>query len=218
VGSQEELKHIVDALQNFKEQEVIAAIENCLEQGILPLEIIEKGLTEGLRIIGDRYGKGELFLPHLLVSAKIVDSQMRRLAGKIGDEGAGQIKADAVVGTVEGDVHDLGKNLVSLMLGVNGYRIHDLGKDVPASAFVEKTRETGAGLVCLSSLMTSTMGKQEEVIDALGQSGLREAVRVVVGGAPVTEAYAKSIGADAYGVDALDAVRVCDRLLGFAAE
>lgn len=207
------LAGISAALSALDENTVDRLVKEALEAGCGVLDIIERGLTPGMREVGEKFEKGEYFLPELLLSADIFSKAMNFLQPLI-EKGAAQTRRGRVViGTVKGDIHDLGKNLVAVMLRVDGFEVIDLGVDVPAEKFVEAVRRYSPDIVGMSALLTTTMLEMRNVIDALKAAGLRGKVKVIVGGAPVTEEYAKEIGADAYARDAVEAVKKCRELV-----
>ncbi|RPJ63153.1 MAG: cobalamin-binding protein [Acidobacteria bacterium] len=192
----------------------VEGTRQALAAGLEPLAIIEDGLVPGMRIVGDKYSTGEYFLPNLIVSASGMKQAMAVLEPELKARRQ-QVKSagGVVIGTVRGDIHEIGKSLVATMLAANGFEVHDLGVDVPIEQFVETVRRTGAGLVGLSALLTTTMNGQRAVIQALEQAGLRDRVKVMVGGAPVTQKYASEIGADGWAQDAVAAVNLATRLV-----
>jgi corrinoid protein of di/trimethylamine methyltransferase len=168
----------------------------------------------GMNVVGEKFGSGEYFLPDLIIAADGMQQAMALLEPELrarqqSVESAGTM----VIGTVKGDIHEIGKSLVGTMLSANGFKVHDLGVDVPTEKFVAAVRETGANLVGLSALLTTTMTVQKQVIDALSAAGLRQQVKVMVGGAPVTRSWAEEIGADAYAEDAMSAVTMARQLV-----
>jgi corrinoid protein of di/trimethylamine methyltransferase len=193
-----------------------AAVEGtrqALAAGVEPLAIIEGGLVPGMRVVGDKYASGEYFLPNLIVSASGMKQAMALLDPELkARRQAVKSAGTVVIGTVRGDIHEIGKSLVATMLTANGFEVHDLGVDVPADAFVARVRETGANLVGLSALLTTTMHGQKDVIHALETAGLRGQVKVMVGGAPVNKKWADEIGADGWAQDAVAAVDLATRL------
>jgi corrinoid protein of di/trimethylamine methyltransferase len=185
-----------------------------LAQGIEPLEAINHGFVPGMDEVGRGFGCGELFLPDLVragaamkAATKVLEPEMLR-RGTV-RESAGTV----VLGTIKGDIHEIGKNLVGTMFTAGGFTVHDLGVDVPFDAFVEKARDVNANVVGVSALLTTTMANQRKVIEALDKAGLRPKVKVLVGGAPVTRGGANEIGADGYAEDAVGAVKVARELL-----
>jgi corrinoid protein of di/trimethylamine methyltransferase len=195
-----------------------AAVEltrQALAAGLDPLVVIEQALTPGMNTVGERFGSGEFFLPQLVVAARGMQLAMdvlepELLARRQTPRSAGTV----VIGTVKGDIHEIGKSLVATMLAANGFQVHDLGVDVAAEAFVARVKETGASILALSALLTTTMTVQREVIEALEAAGIRPQVKVMVGGAPVNQAWANAIGADGYAEDAVGAVALAKRLAG----
>ncbi|MGQ9467340.1 MAG: corrinoid protein [Anaerolineae bacterium] len=186
-----------------------------VEQGIDPLEAINKGFVPGVDYVGEQYGKGEMFLPDLVLAGEAMKAAIAVLEPEIARKGGQrQTLGTVVIGTVEGDIHEIGKTLVATMLSVGGFRVYDLGVDVPVATFVEQAREVNADIVAMSALLTTTMVRQRDVIEALEDAGLRSRVKVMVGGAPVTRAWAEEIGADGYSEDAIGAVAVARQLLG----
>lgn len=186
-----------------------------LESGIAAVTILNEGLLPGMRAVGDKFATGEYFLPDMLVSAASMKTAMAILdpALKAGDAGA-PVKSRVVIGTVRGDIHEIGKSLVATLLGANGFDVIDLGVDVAAERFVQAVQSHDAQLVGLSALLTTTMGSQKTVIEALSAAGLRSRVKVMVGGAPVTRKWANDIGADGYAADAVAAVDLAIELTG----
>lgn len=198
-------------------ESTVALVGRALAEGSAPLAIIERGLMPGLAAVGERFARGEYFLPHLIIAARGMQQAMALLEPQLRARqeplpGAGAV----VIGTVRGDIHEIGKSLVATMLAASGFQVHDLGVDVPVEAFVASVRETGASLLGLSALLTTTMTAQREVIQALIRAGLRARVKVMVGGAPVTQAWADTIGADGYAEDAVAAVALARRLASLA--
>ena len=215
--STELLAQITASLVAGDPDAVVEGTRRALQAGLEPLAIIEGGLVPGMRVVGDKYSTGEYFLPNLIVSASGMKQAMAVLEPELKARRQQVKTAGAVViGTVRGDIHEIGKSLVATMLAANGFEVHDLGVDVPIEKFVETVRQTGAGLVGLSALLTTTMNGQKAVIQALTDAGLRDRVRVMVGGAPVTQKYADDIGADGWAQDAVAAVDLATRLVAIS--
>jgi len=186
-----------------------------LEAGVVPLTAIEQALNPGMQVVGDRFECGEYFIPDLVMSAEAMKAAMAVLEpALVARQEQRQVAGTVVIGTVEGDIHEIGKSLVGTMLAAAGFQVYDLGVDVPAGEFVERVQETGANVVGLSALLTTTMRNQEVVIEALKEAGLREQVQVIIGGAPTSPEWAQTIGADAYAENANEAVAVVRELLG----
>jgi len=188
--------------------------KQALDQGIEPLSIINDGLVPGMNVVGDKFSSGEYFLPDLIIAADGMQRAMELLEPELRDrQQTLSIPGTVVIGTVKGDIHEIGKSLVGTMLSANGFKVHDLGVNVANETFIEKVRETGANILGLSALLTTTMVAQGQIIQALNEAGLRDKVKVMVGGAPVTRSWAKEIGADGYAEDAMGAVRVAQELV-----
>jgi corrinoid protein of di/trimethylamine methyltransferase len=186
-----------------------------LAEGMDPLVAIEQGYVPGLRDVGEQFSCGEMYLPEMMLAARamqkavvVLEPEMARTAQQR------QVAGRVVIGTVKGDIHEIGKSLVAMMLSADGFEVHDLGVDVAPERFVAKAREVNADIVAMSALLTTTMTGQRSVIESLAAAGLRPAVKVLVGGAPVTRAWAAEIGADGYGEDAVGAVKVARDLVG----
>lgn len=195
---------------------VTECVEKALEKKINPLQIIEKGLSKGLREIGEKYEKGELFIMHLVAASEAVKKPMTELLlPKIQETRLERkVLGRVVIGTVAGDIHDIGKNIVSAMLTVAGFDVYDIGKDAQIEEFIEKINEVDADIVGASALLSTTLPLQRELVERLKSADMRDRVKVIVGGAPVTEEWAEEIGADGYGSDALDAVELAKNLMG----
>jgi len=207
------LQQLKQAIKDLNEARAKELAQKALSEGISPLTVIEQGLAAPLREIGEMFGRGELFLTDLVAGAAAMESAMEVVGPALEKSGEKRIsKGKLVIGTVEGDIHDIGKNIVSSMIKANGFDIYDLGKDVPCSRFAEKVKEVNPGVVAASALLTSTLPKQEELVRLLTAGGLREKVKVIVGGAPASSVWAQKIGADGYAPDAAQAVDLVKRL------
>jgi corrinoid protein of di/trimethylamine methyltransferase len=179
------------------------------------LDAIENGFSAGIRGAGELWERGEYFLPELAFSAEVMKAAMEILEPALSSAGVeGANGRTIVIGTVQGDIHDIGKSLVSTMLSASGFRVVDLGADVSHQRFVDEAKRRNAGLLCMSALLTTTMTGQGRVVELLRESGLRDSLRVLVGGAPTSVSWAERIGADAWAADAVDAVRVARELFG----
>ncbi|MBS7650921.1 MAG: corrinoid protein [Candidatus Bathyarchaeia archaeon] len=186
---------------------VKSTVKKLLKTGMDPLHIVEGGLTKGIRIIGEKYGRGEIFLTELLMAAEAMKAGMSLIYPELQKHRKELTKIGSVViGTVAGDIHDLGKNIVAALFSAHGFEVTDLGVDVPDRLFIEKVKELKPDILGLSALMTSTIPKQREIINLLKEEGLRKKVKVMVGGAAVNEDFAREIGADGYAENANDAV------------
>jgi 5-methyltetrahydrofolate--homocysteine methyltransferase len=201
------LPQIASNLYDGEDEVVAELVQKALDQGMAAPEVLQGGLIAGMDEVGRDFKAGELFVPEVLIAARAMHAGMgvlRPLLAESDVPSAGKY----VIGTVKGDLHDIGKNLVKMMLEGAGFETVDLGTDVAPEAFVESVREHRPQLVGMSALLTTTMVQMKATIEALEEAGLRESVRIMVGGAPVTDAFAKEIGADAYAPDAATAVDV----------
>jgi len=214
MNKEEILERLSFSIVNADKEMARQTAREVIEQTIDPVEAIEKGLSRGMEIIGERFSKMEVFLRELLMAAQTFDVAMEVFEPEI----AAQKKEVAtqgtvVMGTAKGDVHSIGKDIVVMMLKTGGFDVHDLGVDVSPLSFVEAAQKNHADIIALSSLMTTTMLGQKEVIDILKEMGLRDRYRVIVGGGPVNQEWADQIGADGYGETATDAVSLSRNLL-----
>ncbi len=190
--------------------------EEAVRSGLDLAEVIEQGYVPGLQKVGELWEKGEYFLPELILSAEAMKGAMAVLEPALGRRTTSAMGGKLVIGTVEGDIHDIGKNLVASMLQAGGFEVFDLGADVKLERFVAKAEEVGADLICLSALLTTTMAAQKRFIELLKDRGLRGKYKVLVGGAPASRKWADEIGADGYAENAVAAVKVAKSLAGRA--
>jgi corrinoid protein of di/trimethylamine methyltransferase len=189
--------------------------QQALAQDINPLDAINLGFVAGMTYVGEQFSCGEMFLPVMVLASEAMKAAIAELEPEMARRGGvRQVLGTVVIGTVEGDIHDIGKTLVATMLSASGFQVYDLGVNVPAHKFIAQIRAVGANLVGLSTLLTTTMVNQRAFIQTLAAEGLREQVKVLVGGAPVTRGWAAEIGADGYSEDAMGAVTVAKQLLG----
>lgn len=195
-------QHIIDA----NEQAAVKLAQEYLDEGLDPVEMIEKGLSEGIRKLGDLFDRGEVFLPHLIIASEAMTAAVKVLEQAMPADQVGKKLAKVVIGTVEGDVHDIGKGIVATMLRVYGFEVIDLGRDVPIATFVEKAKEAGADVVGSSALMTTTQVGQKALEQALKDAGIRDKLTTMVGGAATTEHWAAKIGANFWAENAGDTV------------
>ena len=184
-------------------------IDDALAEDLDVRDIINRGLSQGMKIVGQKFESGEFFIPDMLASAEAVGAAMEKLEPLLARSGI-KAKGKVLVATVKGDLHDIGKNIVSILLRGTGYIVRDLGNDIEPQDIVNAVKEEKPQFLGLSALLTSTMASMETTIEALKESGLRDAVKVIVGGAPVTEEFARSIGADGYGADGFQAVELLE--------
>ena len=197
-----------------EDADAVILARQAIEQGVDPLEAINQGFIIGLNEVGDQFGCGDMFLPDLVQAAEAMKAAVAVLEPEMTRRGSvREIPGKVVIGTVEGDIHDIGKTLVATLLSASGFQVYDLGVDVPISTFAEKAREVEADIVGVSTLLTTTMVRQRQVIEALDDMGLRPRVKVMVGGAPVTRDWAHEVGADGFSEDAIGAVAVAKKLV-----
>lgn len=206
------LNEISEALQKGNFKAVSQKTAAALEEGISPDIILNEGLIAGMTIIGARFKTGEIYVPEVMLSARAMHSGLDVLRPALAKTGAKPL-GKVVLGTVKGDLHDIGKNLVGMMMIGTGLEVIDLGKDVSSEKFINAVKEHNPDIVAMSALLTTTMPEQKNVIDALREAGLRDGVKVMIGGAPVTEDYANEIGADAYTPDAGSAAQKAKELI-----
>lgn len=207
------MKTIASAIIEGEEEKVRELVEQAIAKGVSADKVLSEGLIAGMNVVGERMKKHEIFIPEVLLSATAVQAGMDLLKPLLVTSGVG-LGPKVVLGTVEGDIHDIGKNLVGIMLTGVGFQVVDIGKDIPAERFVQAVREEEAQIVAMSALLTTTMPEMRNTIEALKAAGLREKVKVIVGGAPVSPEYAAQIGADGYGRDAAVAVDKVRELVG----
>jgi len=206
-----DLSALAEYVENGKQQEAAQAVQEALDSGVEPQEVLDEGLTAGMQVVGKKFKNNEVYVPEVLIAARAMQAGMDILEPKLAETGV-EPAGTVVMGTVKGDLHDIGKNLVTMMLKGGGLRVVDVGIDVEPEQFVEKARESNANIVGLSALLTTTMPQMKEVVQALKDAGVD--AKVIVGGAPVTQDYADDIGADGYAADAASAVDLANELIG----
>lgn len=197
---------ISEKLQRGKAKEVSALVTQALEEGVKAEDILNDGLVAAMNVVGEKFRNNEVFVPEVLVAARAMNAGLKVLKPSLQVEGVEPL-GKAIICTVKGDMHDIGKNLVKMMIEGQGIECVDLGVDVEPQKIVDAVIESGAKVVCLSALLTTTMMGQKDVIDALKAAGIRDKVKVMVGGAPVTQQFADEIGADCYTLDAASAAQ-----------
>jgi 5-methyltetrahydrofolate--homocysteine methyltransferase len=207
------LKQISEFLQQGDDEKVFELTRQSIEQNIPTKDILDKGLIEGMNIVGQQFRNHEIFLPEVLLAARAMYAGMDQLKPLLIKEGIPTV-GKIVIGTVHGDLHDIGKNLVGIMLRGAGFEVIDLGKDVPAETFVETATKEHAKAIGMSALLTTTMPMMKKVTDLLKEKGLDSTIKTIIGGAPVSEEFANEIGADAYAYDAAKAVECMKQLIG----
>ena len=207
------LKQLAECIVDFDEQSGFEAIQQGLAEGISPVEMIEKGLSTGMLEVGTLFEDGEVFLPQVMMASTLMTKLVAKLQAEIPAGEKAESSGKVVLGTVEGDVHDIGKNIVKVLLQANGFEVYDLGRDAPLTSFIEKAQEVDADIVASSALMTGTMQFQATIEQMLKDAGIRDKVKTMVGGAPCTDHWAAKIGADAYAANASEAVLKARALL-----
>jgi 5-methyltetrahydrofolate--homocysteine methyltransferase len=205
------LESIAKNLEDGEEEKVLELTKKAIESKIPPQEILDNGLIAGMNVVGERFKNHDIFLPEVLLAAKAMYAGMDELKPLMIAEGIPSV-GKVVIGSVRGDLHDIGKNLVGIMLKGAGFEVIDLGKDVAPGTFIDTAEKVGASVIGMSALLTTTMPVMKEVVDLLAQRGLKGKVKTVVGGAPLSSDFAKNIGADAYGFDGVNAVEVVKEL------
>lgn len=201
------------AILDFDEEAAAEIAAESIKQGVDPAQLIEKGFTAAMTEVGDQFAAGTLFLPHVIAASEAMQAGVDVLTPELEKKNTQtQSKATVVIGTIEGDIHSIGKDIVATMLKIAGYKVVDLGRDVSIKTFVEKSKEFKANVVASSALMTTTMVNQIQIEEQLKESGIRDGIKTMVGGAPVTQDWANKIGANIYAENAGDAVNKLDEL------
>ena len=214
VDKEELFKKMQKAIYDYDKEGAVALAKEALANGVDPLEAVEKGFAVAIRDLGDKFDRMEIFLPELVMGAEAMKAAVDILKEAILAKGETlEKKGTVVIGTVEGDIHDIGKTIVVAMLQAAGFEVVDLGKDVPIPTFVKRAEEVHADIIGASALLTTTMPRQKDLIEYLQTYGKRDQYFVIVGGAPTTKEWAKEIGADGQGKDAAEAVKLCEELM-----
>jgi trimethylamine corrinoid protein len=217
LSDQELLSQMAEAVIQGQREQAEQVVRQGLDAGLDPNHMLDEGLIPGIRKAGDLWESGDCFLPELMMSARAMQSAMAVLQPVFASQGKQrQAVGRAVVGTIQGDIHDIGKTLVGGMLSASGFEVRDLGPDVKLERFIGEAQDFDADLICCSALLTTTMLNQKKLIDMLAEKSLRNRFKVLVGGAPVTQRWADEIGADGYGDNAVAAVAAARRLVGAA--
>jgi len=203
----ESLQQVIQTIDELDIDASCPVVQQCLDEGISPEEIIESGISKGLSIVGEKFESGEYFLADLVMAGEVVREAMSVLKGKMNPEKTSS-SGKVILATVYGDIHEIGKNIVGLILSANGFEVIDLGVDVPAEKIIDTAKATGARLIGLSALLSTMLGSIKDVVDESSRAGLREQVRIVIGGACTSDDLRKEMGADAYGETAVDALRI----------
>ena len=215
--SGEILAKLTQAVVDGEPEDAEELARQALDQGLDPLVCINEGLSPGIDEVGELFASGEYYLPDLIIGGDAMKAALEVLEPALAAGQERDLLGKVVLGTVEGDLHEIGKTLVGTMLTANGFQVTDIGVDRPASAFVDAVKEKGATIVGASALLTTTMLQQQHLIEALQEAGLRDQVKVMVGGAPITENWSEKIGADGYAEDAISAVTLARNLVGATA-
>jgi corrinoid protein of di/trimethylamine methyltransferase len=213
--TEELFKEMAQSITDGEAEKAAELAQQSIDLGIDPLDAINKGFVMGVNFVGDQFSCGMMFLPELVMAGEAMKAAVAVLEPELAKRGMERTMLGKVVlCTVEGDIHEIGKTLVGTMLSATGFQVFDMGVDVPVMKVVEKAREVNADIVAMSALLTTTMVHQKDVIEALEDVGIRAKIKVMVGGAPVTQEWVKQIGADGYSEDAIGAARVAKQLLG----
>lgn len=216
VSKEELLKRLSNAVVEMEEEEVICACNEYVKAGYSAFDGIMEGLVDGMNRASQLYEDEEYFVTDILLCSDAMYEGLAILTPHLSLDEAAAEKPKGVIGVVEGDTHDIGKNLVKIMLETAGFEMFDLGRDVPLQNFVSKAKEVNASLVCMSTLMTTTMGGMSTVIQLLKEAGIREEVKVIIGGGPISKKFSDKIGADGYSANAVEAVKLAKTLLDIA--
>jgi corrinoid protein of di/trimethylamine methyltransferase len=201
------LQEMSTLLQQGRAPKVKELVQQAINEGISPKEILEDGLLSGMSIIGGKFKNNEVFVPEVLIAARAMNAGVEVLKPHLVKEGI-EPKGTVILGTVKGDLHDIGKNLVKMMMEGKGLKVIDLGVDVDADRFIEAAKENSANIIACSALLTTTMGEMKTVVEKVKESKLDQSVKIMIGGAPITQSYCDSIGADYYTPDAASAADV----------
>ncbi|MGD9043620.1 MAG: corrinoid protein [Desulfobacterales bacterium] len=207
------IEEIVDATVHYDESRCVALARQALEEGLDPFKVIQEGFSRGMQVVGDKFSTLEYCLPEVMLAADAMNAATEILKPRLMESHQGDSRGIIVLGVMQGDIHDLGKNIVKIMLEASGFTVHDLGNDTPVRQFIEKAEAVGADIIAASAILTTTMSYMPDIAAMLDELGLREKYMLMLGGAPVIHEWAMEIGADGYGEDAVEAVEVAKRLM-----
>lgn len=207
------LKGLYESVVNGDAERAKNFAQQSIEAGIEPITALQDGLTAGIKEVGNRFGQGDIYLPEMVYSAEAMQAGVDIIEPHLGGKSI-ETKGRILIGTVQGDVHDIGKNIAASVLSVNGYEVIDIGRNVSPATFVDQALETGVDIVGMSSLMTTSLPYLRETIELMKDDGVRDRFIVIIGGGPTNQLYADKIGADGYANTAIDGISLCDRLLG----
>lgn len=214
MSKEEIITRLAQSVIDGEPEDAVELAKQALDEGLDPLVCINQGLTAGINRVGELFASGEYFLPDLIIGGEAMKAALSVLEPALAGDQERQILGRVVLGTVQGDLHEIGKTLVGTMLTANGFLVTDIGIDKPAADFVSAAREANATLIGASALLTTTMPEQQKIVEELKEAGLRDQVRVMIGGAPITQGWADKIGADGYAEDAISAVALAKQLVG----
>lgn len=215
-SKKELLEQLSECVVEMEDEDVVDVAQEYLDAGYPAFDGIMDGLVDGMNKASDLYDEEEYFVTDVLLCSDAMYAGLDVLRPHLPEEDGSEIKHKVVIGVVEGDTHDIGKNLVKIMMDTAGFEMYDLGRDVPLDNFVDKAVEVGASIICMSTLMTTTMGGMRTVIEKLNERGIRDQFKVMIGGSPISQKYCDEIGADAYTVNAVEAVKAAKELVGIA--
>ena len=207
------IEAIVDATVHYDQSRCVDLARQALDEGLDPFKVIQEGFSRGMQIVGDKFSTLEYCLPEVMMAADAMNAATEILKPQLMERHEGDSQGIIVLGVMQGDIHDLGKNIVKIMLEASGFTVHDLGNDAPVARFIEKAEEVGADIIAASAILTTTMSYMPDITAMLNELGLREKYMLMLGGAPVIDDWAMEIGADGYGEDAVEAVEVAKQLM-----
>jgi 5-methyltetrahydrofolate--homocysteine methyltransferase len=207
----ESMQAVQKAVDELDIDRIKDIVQKCLDEGIPPVKIIEDGISKGLELVGKKFEEGEYFLADLVMAGEVVNEAMPILQARMDPAETGK-KGKVILATVQGDIHEIGKSIVGMLLAANGFEVIDLGVDVPAEKIISTVKQTGAKLIGLSALLSTMVGSIKQVVDGVGRAGLTGKVKIAIGGACTSEQLRQEMGADAYGDNAVQAVRIFDEL------